>query len=410
MRLGRRGERQTPAGTTTASMVPCANRPTIFIVAACVFTVRAFLVDLIVRLTRDYSVTLVASGLDGEPELQRTLEGVAFVDILIARRPAPLTDLSAWVALVRLFAQRKPTAVVSITPKAGLLTMTAAFIARVPVRIHAFTGQVWATQKGVARGLLRMADTITAWSASDVLADSPSQLAFLRQKRVVGQRRGAVLGNGSIAGVDLAKYCKIPERYEEMRREIGIAQSSTVFMFLGRLGHDKGILDLATAFTQLATKRPNVYLLVVGPDEEGLSSSINDICVDCLDRVKLVGLVSSSSLWLSAADVLCLPSYREGFGSVIIEAAAMGLPAIASRIYGITDAVVDGVTGILHTAGDVNKLREAMMYLTDRPEIRAAMGDAAQTRARTDFASAYVLGEWVKYLQDRVPTIGRGAY
>jgi glycosyltransferase involved in cell wall biosynthesis len=166
---------------------------------------------------------------------------------------------------------------------------------------------------------------------------------------------------------------------------LGIPDEGVVFIFVGRLKADKGVLDLAKAFARIGKDCAEAWLLIVGPDEENLRPRIEMVCSGVRDRLRIVGPTKAPQEYMAAADVLCLPSYREGFGSVIIEAASAGLPAVASNIYGITDAIEPGATGLLHTSGDVDSLQEKMMELMVDPRLRYALGREARLRAHRLF-------------------------
>jgi len=262
--------------------------------------------------------------------------------------------------------------------------MGAAFLARVPVRVHTFTGQVWATKSGLPRELLRSLDKLIAGFATHVLVDSFSQRQFLMEHGVVSHKKSAVLGSGSISGVDTHRFRPDPEARKVLREENAIPEQDVVFLFVGRMNRDKGIPELLGAFEKVAGKLPGTWLLIVGPDEEAIGSLMDASPVR--DRIVKVGYTDTPERYMAAGDVFVLPSHREGFGSTIIEAAAVGLPAVASRIYGLTDAVVDGITGILHDPCDVAGLFDAMARLAEDEDLRRAMGNAARLRAEKDFA------------------------
>jgi glycosyltransferase involved in cell wall biosynthesis len=328
-------------------------------------TVRAFLAAHIARLAKEFDVTVIANA-DRLP-----IEGARFIPAPIERPISPLRDLRALAKLVGIFRRERFDLVHSVTPKAGLLAMLAARLAGVPARLHTFTGQVWATRTGFARSFLRRMDRLIAASATHVLVDSRSQRDFLIAQGVVGAKKSAVLANGSICGVDGDRF---------RPRAAMKAAGEVVFLFVGRLAKDKGVLDLIDAFSRLGN--PLARLVLVGPDEERLARS--------LERVTWVGGTDRVEDYMAAADVFCLPSYREGFGQVAIEASACGLPVIASRIYGLTDAVADGETGLLHAPGDVAALARHMATLLAQPELRRRMGDAGRERALRDFSTERV--------------------
>ncbi|MBK5105965.1 MAG: glycosyltransferase, partial [Burkholderiales bacterium] len=252
------------------------------------------------------------------PELA-TLLPCRIISLQLERDIAPLADLRALAWLWRHFRTERYELVHTLTPKAGLLGMLAARWARVPCRLHTFTGQVWASRTGPMRSLLKAADRLISISATQVLADSFSQRDFLVTQGVVDTASIGVLGLGSVAGVDANRFRPDAAKREGLRARFLIPDAATLFLYLGRLKRDKGVLDLARAFALWSEQDPLSSLLLVGPDEEGLLPEIEQACVACRDRLHIAGFSTEPERYLAASDVLCLPSYREGFGVVILE-------------------------------------------------------------------------------------------
>jgi glycosyltransferase involved in cell wall biosynthesis len=365
----------------------------ICIVIASEITAKAFLIEQLRALSRGYEVTLVANTADRGFLVPYGLD-ISVLPVAIERRIRPWRDLKTLIALYRLFRQKNFDLVHSVTPKAGLLSMLAARLAFVPHRVHIFTGQVWATRHGFSRWLLRFMDCRLAASATHLLADSGSQRDFLVAERVVPAGKISVLASGSISGVDTARFRPDAKAKQAIRAELGIGAADILFLFVGRLNRDKGVLDLACAFSGLPE---GCRLLFVGPDEAGMQAELISAAGKAAGRMHFVAWSDTPEHYMAAADVFCLPSYREGFGSVIIEAAACGIPAIASRIYGLTDAVEEGNTGMLFTARNVEALKRCMRLMTENDALRHWMGEHAMERARRDFASARVTQAWLEY-------------
>jgi lipopolysaccharide/colanic/teichoic acid biosynthesis glycosyltransferase/glycosyltransferase involved in cell wall biosynthesis len=367
-------------------------------------TVKAFLTDQVNALSGRYRVCLVLNlaKYDFLPGLNAEVEIVAAP---IARNISALRDLHAVLFLITLFARRKFDAVHSVTPKAGLLAALAGALARVPVRVHTFTGQVWATRSGLARCVLKTADTALARMVTHILVDSPSQREFLVRERVVSVQKSTVLANGSICGVDTLRFRPDSESRKRIRLQVGIPEVAVVFLYVGRLKVDKGVLDLAQAFERLGTDYGQAWLLIVGPDEDGLRPRIERLCSSVASRLRFVGFATAPQEYMAAADVLCLPSYREGFGSVIIEAASVGIPAVASNIYGITDAIETGATGLLHTAGDATDLQSKMKQMVNDQESRTRMGANARLRAGRSFSKELVTSALLEFYSSVVGPI-----
>lgn len=365
-------------------------------------TVTAFLQQPIRKLAAAFEVSVVANLPLGASI--PALEGVAtLLPVGIERQISPWRDLLALWRLTRLFRQQRFDVVHSVTPKAGLLAMLAARLAGTPVRLHIYTGQVWVTRHGAFRWLLKSMDKLIARLATQVLADSASQRQFLLDEGVVTAGRSSVLACGSISGVDTARFRPDTVVRARIRQELGIPQDDLVFLFLGRLNRDKGVLDLARAFAGIATDYPDAHLLLVGPDEGNLLPALVGLTAECAAQVQQVGYAARPEDYMAAADVFCLPSYREGFGTVVIEAAAAGIPAIATRIYGVVDAVEEGRTGLLFPPRDIAALQVCLREMADDPARRRQLGTQARLRAQADFSSETVATAWLDYYR-RLPT------
>jgi glycosyltransferase involved in cell wall biosynthesis len=386
---------------TTRDSMP--KRSVCFVITS-PFALNAFMINHLRSLADDHKVTVCVNTKESpvSPLLDSRIELLNFP---IEREISLLRDIYALFWLIRLFQSRHFSAVHSLTPKGGLLAMVAAFLTRMPHRTHTFTGQVWMNRHGFMRALLKSIDRIIASCATALQADSASQARFLEEQGVCKKDSIRVFGSGSVSGVDLNRFSVVPGRRERIRKELGIPADANVYVFVGRLHPEKGVLVLAEAFVRLSTNYPEVWLLFVGPDEGGVEANLLRTCGK---RCRSVGLTSRPEAYLDASDVLCLPSYREGFGTVVVEAAAMGLPAIVSRIYGLSDAVVADSTGIFVPVGDVEVLHEAMFRLLD-PGLRLRLGNAARERAHAEFSAEHITNYWRNYYLELLASPPRDA-
>lgn len=281
--------------------------------------------------------------------------------------------------------------VLSVSPKAGLISSISSFLARIENRIHFFTGQVWATKRGVFRFILKSVDKLIATLNTNNLIDSPSQKEFLIREKVIQDEKSTVLLQGSISGVDVNKFSFSEEIRLELKNKYKIENSDIVFMFIGRLNTDKGIFDLVWAFDKLLKEYENVKLFLIGPDEENIENQICEFLK--FKNVIRIDYVSNPQEILNIADVLVLPSYREGFGTIVIEAASMGIPCIASDIYGLNDAIVNNKTGLLHKIKDVGDMIEKYEYFINNIEQIKIYGESAKHRVYIDFQDNFLSQE-----------------
>lgn len=359
------------------------------------FAVNGFLLNHFRVLANHFSITLVVNTL--EYPLSADLDGrVRVVHLDMARKVDLLSDLKSLLWLWRFFRCEKFDLVHSLTPKGGLLGMLSAKMAGIRCRQHTFTGQVWVTRHGLSRYILKHLDSLIAVCATNVLADSASQCDFLVAEKVIKPGAIDVAGPGSISGVDTTRFTPNPVVRHTVRESLKIPDDAVVFIALGRMTRDKGVVDLVESFKSLSGKFPQAWLLLAGPDEENLASTLLEAAGASVDHLRLEPKVVQSAAYLAAADVLVLPSYREGFGTVVLEAAAVGLPTIASRIYGLTDAVVEGVTGICFPVGDRQALQAALELLIQNDDFRSSLGAQARQRALGEYSSDAISGAWLK--------------
>jgi glycosyltransferase involved in cell wall biosynthesis len=376
------------------------------VVSTVAFALKWFMAPHINVLKERHDVTIVTGG--SAADLNGIIgPHVSFIPVRIERKISPVRDVAALAALWQVFRSGRFDVVHSIMPKSGLLSMIAARAAAVPVRLHTFTGQVWANKSGPGRAVLKSLDRVLVTHATGVLADSRSQQKFLIDNGVVRAEQVSVLADGSIVGVNIARFAFDVSARDRVRQTLAIPADAIVFLFVGRLRREKGVLDLLGAFERVAASRESIHLLVVGPDEDGLDPAFARSGLACQSRVHRVGFTDVPEQYMSASDVLMLPSYREGFGTAIIEAAVAGLPAVASRIYGITDAVEEEVTGILHEPANIMEIAGAMQRLSDDPVLRRRMGDAARTRAVQKWPEERVTQALADFYTDAIARAGR---
>jgi len=213
----------------------------------------------------------------------------------------------------------------------------------------------------------------------------------LSEHGIVRPPKGRVLGNGSICGVDTARFAPNPQARNEVRREFGLKEEEILLVYMARLTVDKGAIVMANAFLALCDSTPNRFrLLMIGPDEESLTPQIEALLAPYRNRLHLLGYTREPQKYIAAADTFCLPSYREGFPMVLLNAAACGVTAVASRVHGSTDAILDGQTGVLHDAGDSAGLAEVIGRLASDPALRQRLGAAARQRVESQFSERAV--------------------
>ena len=290
----------------------------------------------------------------------------------------------------KVFRKEKPYMVHSMTPKAGLLCMLAAWITRVPRRVHTFTGLVWPTSTGLTRKILMFTDWLTCTCATHVIPEGQGVLNDLRC--CITKKPMKVLGYGHVRGVDMKRFSCRPEILE--KSETLAKDGSFTFVFVGRLVKNKGINELVEAFTQLYNKYENVRLFLVGNYEAEIDPVKQETLekINSLTAIKAVGPKWGDDLlaYYAASDCFVFPSYREGFPNTVLEAGAMGLPSIVTDINGSREIIMQGENGIIIPSKDVESLYNAMeMMLTDGKS-RQMMASKARPMIESRFEQSYV--------------------
>lgn len=346
------------------------------------------------ELSKEYEVVVVSSPL---PELDsiRHRERVRTIGVPMERKIAPLKDLVSLFRLVRVFRKEKPDMVHSITPKAGLLSMIAAWLARVPVRVHTFTGLLFPYATGWRRVLLRMTDSLTAGCATHVIPEGEGIRDDLVRSGIT-KKPLKVLGFGNLRGIDMDYYARTEEilqRASRLRAHLGISGDAFVFLFVGRFDYDKGIVELVRATCMLEREGFDIHLLMVGeeePDGKPLPMPIVQVMATS-PRIHLSdGWQEDVRPWYAAADVLVHPSYREGFPNVVVEAGAMDLSSIVTDINGSREIIREGENGFIVSSGDEEALYEAMKRFIMEPELSHEMAAKAREMIGDRFEQTYV--------------------
>lgn len=371
-------------------------REKICFVVALSDTAVAFLRDHIAALSIDYDVFLVGDIKDATEVKMMKLSG--WHRVKIERGISLYKDIKSVWDLYWYFRKMNFNAVHSVTPKAGLVTALAGYFAGIGHRTHIFTGQVWATRKGFMRWILKFMDKIIAGLNNHMMVDGLSQRSFLIKEKVLREGQAEVFHKGSINGVNSNRFAPNEAARKQIREEIGIKNNSLTYIFLGRLTRDKGIDELYEAFNRLAGEIKNVFLLLVG-DDEGNYVSKWQTYTNIKDGINFCyyGATPEPEKVLNAGDVFVLPTYREGFGTSVLEAACIGLPCICTDAYGVQDAFIENETGLKCRVGDSNSLYQCMKTMYENPSLVKEMGIKSRQRALKDFNGAVLTECWVDF-------------
>ena len=315
-------------------------------------------------MKRFFKVTAVSSDHQRLQQFGKE-QGVDIFHVDLTRKITPIKDLKAVFKLYKFFKKENPSIVHTHTPKAGILGMLAARLARVPIRMHTVAGLPLMEVSGVKRRVLNIVEKLTYSCATNVYPNSKGLKEFIIKEKLTSKKKLKILGNGSSNGIDTTYFSPNQVSGNEklqLRKELNINKNDFVFVFVGRLVSDKGINELVTAFIKLSNDYHYLKLLLVGPLESSLDplvpNTLNEI--ERNEAIVSVGFQKDVRPYFAISDVLVFPSYREGFPNVVLQAGAMGLPSIVTDINGCNEIIQSDVNGIIILVKDIQTIYIAM--------------------------------------------------
>lgn len=366
-------------------------KPKIIRVTTVPQSLNVFCKGMLKELSDKYEVIGVSS--PGEELEDVSLrEGVRVIAVPMERHISIVKDCKSLMQMWRVFHKEKPTMVHSMTPKAGMISMLAAWMARVPVRVHTFTGLVWPTATGVKRKILKMADWLTCACATHIIPEGEGVKNDLIAGKITNKPL-RVLGYGNVMGVDMERFSRRPEVIElanQLRDD-----NKFTFVFVGRLVKDKGINELCKAYERIHNQYPNTRCWLVGPYEDNLDpiNAESRRLIDESDNgLEAVGRKSGDELlsYYAAADCFVMPSYREGFPNTVMEAGALGLPSIVTDINGSREIIKDSINGMIVPPQNEDRLYQAMLIMFTSNIDRKNMAGNARKMISDRFEQSYV--------------------
>jgi glycosyltransferase involved in cell wall biosynthesis len=341
--------------------------------------------------------TMSAAGKE-VPEVQK--EGVEHIEVPLTRKITPIQDLICLWKMMRIMRSIRPHIVHTHTPKAGLIGMLAAWLCRVPVRMHTVAGLPLVEAKGLKRFILVVTEKITYFCATGVYPNSVGLKDYMTQSLGVSNVKLKIIGKGSSNGIDTSLFkrsAEIEKQASDIRGRYGINSEDVVFSFVGRIVKDKGIGELVHAFKRLPALQggAKVYLLLIGPFEQELDP-LHEADYKFLHESKnviLAGFQSDVKPWIAASDIFVFPSYREGFPNVVMQACCLSVPCIVSNINGCNEIIQHEQTGIVVPAKNAEAVYQAMIKLLENTSIRKSYADAARNYIVANFDQQFVWKE-----------------
>ena len=358
-------------------------------------TLDSFLKDHIKNLVkRGHKVYLISNF--EEKKISKPKSNLFLINLKFRRKINVIQDIYCLFKLVFLFNSIEPQMVVSISPKAGLITAIASYLTNIKIRLHIFTGQVWSNKKNILfKNLLFNLDKLISYLSTNILVDSFPQKRFLIKHNVISSKKSKVILNGSMCGVDTQLFKKNIHENKKLRKKLNIRNNSIVISYIGRINKEKGIKSLLNVFSNLLKKKKNLTLLLVGKDEMDIKKIINNKKI--IKKIKIISHSKNIEKFFQISDIFCLPSEREGFGLSLIEASSCQVPIICSDIYGIRDTMINNVTGYKYKLKNDKKFFQILYLLINNSKLRSKLGIQGRIFVKKKFERKKVINEFSKY-------------
>ena len=319
-------------------------------------------VTIICNMTEEYS-----------DDLKKNFPGVKTHIIKFPRGTKLLQSFYSIKELTKFFKKNKFDLVQYSTPNASLYTAIASKKAKIPVRVYCQWGMVFVSRKGIKRLIFKTIEKIICKKSTVIQPDSFGNLNYCRKNKIYPVHKSMVIWNGSAKGLDFNKFDITKKEIfsKEIKENYSIDENDIVLGFVGRLGREKGCNELFKAFKILKKQHKNLKLLFIGPieKEDTIESELLKYMYEC-DDIIVTDRVNNVEKYMAAMDIFILPSYREGFGSSVIEAQAMGVPVIVTDIPGPTDGMIKNKTGLVIPVRDVDSIVNAVNELINDEEKR----------------------------------------
>ncbi len=377
-----------------------ANKPSLLIISHTPLVAHFFLRAHIEGLKKTFNVMIAHNNkIDTYcPDISDLcqVEGIS-----IQRRFGFWQDIMAMFQLTMLVSRYKPEIVLSIAPKPGMIGMLIARVLGVNIRLHIFQGEVWPNRIGFAKKVLKFCDSLVIKNSTHLICVSKTEKQLLESNFEIRPGSLNVLGHGTICGVKPNFFNVDKKNISTNSLPYDLPENSKVCVYLGRICEEKGVNDLINAFCLLDHDSSNKRLVLIGPQEKfSVHEALKNQPENIRSLITVYGFTSQPETILARGDFLCLPSYREGYGLSIIEAAATGIPAVGTRIVGICDAIEENETGLLYEPRNVNELVKCLQRMFDDDGLRLRLGKNAKIRAEKHFKQEKVVSLYLKYISN----------
>jgi glycosyltransferase involved in cell wall biosynthesis len=375
-------------------------------------TLKSFVLELAKTLheTGDFEIHFVC---DYDAEFEKILPEYIHYKPISMRRGVSTDGIKAIVAMYQYFKTERFDLVQYSTPNAACYAAIASWLANIPCRLYCQWGIAYVGFQGIKKKIFKTIEKLVCRCSTRIEPDSFGNLCFSHEEKLYDSSKSCVIWNGSASGVNVQKFdiAQKPVWRNEIRQKFGIPEDAVVYIFIGRITRDKGINEIFIASRMLIERHSDAYLLLVGNIER--SETVDTELYRWTqeeNNIIYCGYTHEVEKYLAASDVYLLPSYREGFGSAVVEAEAMGLPVIVSNIPGPTDAMIHQKTGLLTPKADAEKLLENMLTLYENKALREEYGENGVTFARECFEQTELLHRVVADRYELIETSCRKSY
>lgn len=326
------------------------------------------------------------------PELNDVIknEGCRHTIVPMTRKITPLQDLKCLFQLIKIFKKEKPDIVHTHTPKAGLLGMLASKLTGVKIRIHTVAGMPLMVEKGFKLKLLTFIEKLTYWGAGHVWPNSGSLYEYIKEHKLTPEKKLHIIAKGSTNGINLGRFNKAQlteSSIADIKEHIHYSAENIYLLCIGRLVADKGIVELVHVFTRLQKKYPPLRLVLAGDFESALDPLPADVLQQIENNPAIVHIKWTQQVeyFMQVASYFVFPSHREGFPNVLLQAAAMELPIICSRIAGNVDIVTHAQTGLIFNRANEQQMEEQVEYAINHPQEMKVMAQKLCNTVQTDY-------------------------
>ena len=350
-----------------------------------------FLSNHIKKISSKHNVFIICNNANNLKK--KNSKNVFFINVNFKRNLNIFYDIKALIEVFFYFLKIRPNISFSFTPKVGLIVAISSFLARSSNRMHWFTGQFWVHKKGLVKIFGKLFDKLIVFLSHKVLIDGHSQKKYLIKENIITNKKSFVLYRGSVGGVDTKRFKYDKKKRYFHRKKYSISNDTFVFLYLGRINNEKGVIELKKAFNKIKNDY-DILLVIVGPvEDKNLYYLSNNE-----KKILYFGYTKKPEDWFNFADILCLPSHREGFGNVIIEAASCGIPTLCSNIFGLRDTIINNKTGFFHKIGSVDDIKKKMEFLIKNKKLVNKCGSLARKKIHQHFDQNLISDELLRFI------------